>query len=181
MQENVIAKKYAMALAKACKNNTKELESAFHYFSEISKAFGLAKFSAIVYSHIITRDKKLELIKSFSAVSVDKNTQKLLELIVHNDRISLLPFVAREIKKILDSKANAYEAILYFKENVNESSLQNIKTRLGKKLGVALDITQKIDTSVDGIRLEVADLGIEVVFLRDRFMQDLQQSILKAI
>lgn len=179
MQENVIAKKYARALEKLVDSNG--LNECYEYFDEISKAFYVPKFSAIVYSHIISRSKKLELLKSFSAKKLNKNGERLLEILVQNDRISLLPFLSLELKRLIDSKKNEYSATLYFKENISEDSIKTIGSKLGKKLNTTLKITQKIDTSLDGIRLEVPDLGYEVIFLRDKFLHELQDSILKAI
>lgn len=179
MQENVIAKKYARALEKLVDSNG--LSECYEYYNEISKAFYVEKFSAIVYSHIISKAKKLELLKSFTTKKINKNGERLLEILVRNDRISLLPFLSLELKRLIDSKKNEYSATLYFKENVSEDSIKVIANKLGKKLKTTLNITQRIDTSLDGIRLEVPDLGYEVVFLKDRFLQDLQDSILKAI
>lgn len=172
MQEQVIAKKYAKALAKASQkaNDFSILQSAYKVYSEISVAFFVPKFKSIVYSHIISRDKKLALLKSLSSSDIKGISEKLLELIVDNDRISILPYVASEIKKIIDSKNNTYEATLYFRESVSKDSIDLIKEKLKHKLKVSLNITQKIDDSLDGIRLEADELGVEVVFLKDRIL-----------
>ncbi|RDU63450.1 F0F1 ATP synthase subunit delta [Helicobacter didelphidarum] len=179
MQGDVVARKYARALAKVCKSD--EIYQAYDFYNELGKVVALPKFRAIVYSHIISRIEKLNLLKSLVNLPHNQYANNLLELLVKNDRILLLPFIASELKKIINSKRNIYEAILSFRESVSEDSIRVIQEKLGKKLGVVLNIAQKLDNSFDGIYLEIPELGIEVAFLKDKFTQELQNFILKAI
>ncbi len=89
--------------------------------------------------------------------------------------------MALELKKIIDSRLNVYQATLYVKQELGQDSLLNIQDKLGRKLGTTLKVTQSIDPTLDGIKLEVTELGIEVAFLKHKFTQELQDFILKAI
>ena len=179
MQEHVIAKKYAKALANVC--SAEEIAQVYSLYATISQAFSINKFKEIVNSRIITNDKKLAFLHSLTDTTRSVHAERLLAILVRNDRISLLPFVMLELKKIIDSRLNVYQATLYAKQELNEASLANIQEKLSKKLNVTLQIIQKIDPSLDGIKLEVEELSIEVAFLKHKFTQELQDFILKAI
>lgn len=179
MQEHVIAKKYAKALAGVC--NTEEISQAHSIYAEISRAFNIDKFCNIVASPIISNEKKLAFLKSFINITPNIHVERLLEILVYNDRVILLPFLVLELKKIINIRSNVYQATLHVGQELDKSSLSNIESKLGKRLNTTLQITQNIEPKLDGIRLEVTELGIEVAFLKDKFTQELQDFILKAI
>lgn len=177
--ESIIAKKYAKALMRICNQDT--IRQVYVLYAEISTAFNIPKFNTIIHSYVISRESKLALLKSFVSSPMDTSAEKLLELLVKNDRISLLPFVVQELKRIINFQQNTYHANLYSKQELDADSLNNIGQKLGKKLGVVLQVHQVISDSIEGIRLEVVDLGIEIAFLRNKFIQELQDFILKKI
>lgn len=179
MQEHVIAKKYAKALASVC--NAENITQVHNIYAEINKMFAVSKFRDIVMSPIIDSTSKLTFLKSLVDITANPYAEKLLTILVKNDRIYLLPFVALELKKIIDSRLNVYQATLYVKQELGQDSLLNIQDKLGRKLGTTLKVTQSIDPTLDGIKLEVTELGIEVAFLKHKFTQELQDFILKAI
>lgn len=179
MQEHVIARKYAKALSSIC--NAEEISQAYNLYANISQFFSINKFKAIIASRIVSNDKKLTFLQSLIDTKNSVYAERLLKILVYNDRISILPFIALELKKIIDSRLNVYQATLYAKQPLHESALLNIQDKLGRKLGVTLHITQSVDTNLEGIRLEVTELSIEVAFLKHKFTQELQDFILKAI
>lgn len=179
MQRQVIAARYARALEQVC--NFDEIKSSYQIYNKISSAFHVVKFHTIMESNMVSKQKKLELIKSFVDTSFGTHAEKLLELLVKNDRISLIPFLTLELKKIIDSKQSVYNAILYSKEYLNAESLERIQNKLSKKLNITLNITQEIIPSMEGIALEVPDLCIQITFFKDRFIRELQDSILRTI
>lgn len=179
MQEHIIAKRYAKALASIC--SAEDVMLVYDIYATISQAFNMSKFRSIVNSRVITNEKKLAFLHSLTDIAKSVHAERLLAILASNDRISLIPFVALELKKIINSRINVYQGTLYIKQTLNEVDLLNIQDRLGKKLNVTLKITQKIDTSLEGIKLEVEELGIEVAFLKHKFTQELQDFILKAI
>lgn len=179
MQEHVIAKKYAKALAGIC--SEQEITSVYDIYSNISQAFSIEKFRTIVCSRIVSNDEKFAFLGSLANVARSKHAERLLSILIRNDRITLIPFVALELKKVIDSRLNVYQGTLYAKQALDTAELLNIQDKLGKKLKATLEIKQKIDPELDGIKLEVSDLGIEVAFLKHKFTQELQDFILKAI
>ena len=98
--ESIIAKKYAKALMRICNQDT--IRQVYVLYAEISTAFNIPKFNTIIHSYAISRESKLALLKSFVSSPMDTSAEKLLELLVKNDRISLLPFVVQELKRIIN-------------------------------------------------------------------------------
>ncbi len=179
MQENVIARKYAKALSSVC--STDELTEVYDSYAEISQAFSIKKFHYIINSRIISKDEKNSLVRSFLNRDISEYSARLLSILVDNNRISLLPFIVLEIKKIINSRKKIYNATLYVKAELDEVYVFKIQSNLSRKLGATLNVTQHIDSNIDGIRLEVIDLGIEISFLKNRFTQELKEFILKAV
>ena len=58
--------------------------------------------------------------------------------------------------------------------------MPNIAKSLSSRLNVNLDLRQE-RAAIDGIRLSVEDLGVEISFSKERFFTDLTNHILKAI
>ena len=85
-----------------------------------------------------------------------------------------------ELRKIIDSKRNVYEAILITSEKADEAIVHRIESNLSKKLGVSVVIVQELDQGIEGIRLYVPELSVEAVFLKDRFLKELKDYVLKS-
>lgn len=181
MQEVIVAKKYAKALADCC--NMQEITEIYNKCFSLESAFMVSKFSEIISSPIVSKESKLHLLHSLIESlyqKIDSKSEKLLSLLAENNRLSLIPTISAELKKIIDNKKSIYLATLYTKEQVANDTLQRIKINLEKKLHVSLEISQEISSNIDGIRLDIPDLGIEIMFLKNKFIQELQDFILKA-
>lgn len=178
MQEILIAKKYSKAIKKIC--NTTELREFYRIFSELSQAFAISKFEDIMYSHEIHKTSKHKLLMSMTSTNNTK-IHNLLNLLVLNGRVNIIPFLSKEIKKIIDSENNVYDAVLYIKEKTDENVLSNLSNSFSKKMNIGLNLSVHIDDEMDGIRLSVPDLGIEISFFKERFVEELCKHVLKAI
>ncbi|STO97249.1 F0F1 ATP synthase subunit delta [Helicobacter canis] len=174
--EEIIAKKYAHALIQCFKRD--ELEDLSNLFLQASQAFCVEKFRDMIHSPYMTKmEKKRLLIALFSD---DEQVGAFLDLLIENKRIDIIPFVSSILERYLRALDNSYKAILYAPKNLDSSTISNITDSLSAKLGVKLHIEQS-STKVDGIRLAVQDLGIEVSFLKERFFDDLRSHILRSI
>lgn len=182
MQDIVIAKRYAKALADC--SNIEQIVKTYDSYSCIQYAFESDKFSKAISSYIISREDKLKFIYSLIESiheRLDSKSKKLLSLLAENNRLNLIPIISKELKKIIDSKNNTYVATLITRETVDEAAIQKIKSKLEKRLNMNLEICQIINPNIDGICIDIHDLGIEITFLKHKFMRELQEFILKAI
>lgn len=174
--EEIIAKKYAQALIQYVSRD--DLERVSKLFSQASQAFSVEKFRDVIQSPYIGRMKKKELL--LSLFDGDEQLGAFLDLLIENNRVDIIPFIDSVLERYLRALQNSYKAVLYAPKNLDSDTIASIAKSLSAKLGVRLHIEQSA-TKVDGIRLVVQDLGIEVSFLKKRFFDDLKAHILRSI
>lgn len=180
MQEILVAKKYATSLISICSNE--ELNKFYEICSTIGIACHTIRFNDIIEAPHISNKEKLNFL--LSLLEIDKSNKKItnfLTLIVQNKRIRTLEFIAKELKSILDSKSNNYSGYLFVNEELDAKSINDLKLKLEKRLGIGLRIEQIVEKNFQGIKFNVLELGIEVSFSKNRFLQDLQEYVLQAI
>ncbi|TLD96030.1 F0F1 ATP synthase subunit delta [Helicobacter jaachi] len=170
-----IAKKYTQALI----NSSIKLDEMLNILKDLSSSLQDKKVMSIIASPFLNKTQKEQLLLE-SIGNVDVKIQNFFRLLVEEDRIQLIPYIAQELEKCLLARKKEYAATLVSKEELDSKTLDKIQASLAKKLGVKLSIKQKI-SGTDGIRLSVEDLGIEVSFSRERFSNDLKNHILKAL
>ena len=174
--EEIIAKKYAQALIKTYDNAT--LKKLTEVLCEACKAFEVEKFRDIIHSPYVSKAKKKDLL--LSLLDNQKEFANFVDLLIQNARIEIMPFIAEILQKHLRSLQNQHKAILYANKNLDSGTIDSIAKSLSHRLGAKLSIEQS-QAKIDGIRLVVEDLGVEISFLKKKFFDDLQSHILKAI
>lgn len=174
--EEIIAKKYAQALIKTYDNAT--LKRLSDVLCSACRAFELEKFRDIIHSPYVQKAKKKELLMSL--LENQKEFENFVDLLIQNSRIEIMPFIADILQKHLRSLQNQHKAVLYANKNLDSGTIDSIAKSLSNRLGAKLSIEQS-QAKIDGIRLVVDDLGVEISFLKKKFFDDLQSHILKAI
>lgn len=174
--EEIIAKKYANALIDI--HPIKKLKDIHASLDSISQAFSVDKCKEIIYSPYVSKKDKEKFV--LSLLDDDKDIKSFINVLAQNDRLDLIPFVTKALVKHFMSSEKTYEAILYTAKELDSASVTKIAENLSKKLGVVLTITQSI-VQIDGIKLVVEDLGVEISFLKERFLDNLKDHILKSI
>lgn len=172
---SIIAKKYTQALI--------DSGSDLHKALEILKGFSIMlkekKNADILASPFITKAQKEQLLLT-SIGKVDTKLENFFRLLAEADRILLIPYISNELEKRLLAQKREYAATLVTKEELDSKTLEKIQSALAKKLGVNLSIKQNL-SGIEGIKLSVEDLGIEISFSKERFSNDLKHHILKAL
>ena len=172
---NIISKKYTQALMDSGCDLDESL-SILKAFSSVLKSKNIAD---IIASPFLSKTQKEEFLLD-SLKNVDTKIQNFFRLIAQTDRILLIPYISNELEKRLLARKKEYAAVLVSKDELDTKTLEKIQDSLAKKLGVKLSIKQEL-SGIDGIKLSVEDLGIEVSFSKDRFSSDLKNHILKAL
>ncbi|BDB66979.1 hypothetical protein Hc94105_1181 [Helicobacter cinaedi] len=172
---NIISKKYTQALMDSGCDLDESL-SILKAFSSVLKSKNIAD---IIASPFLSKTQKEEFLLD-SLKNVDTKIQNFFRLIAQTDRILLIPYISNELEKRLLARKKEYVAVLISKDELDTKTLEKIQDSLAKKLGVKLSIKQEL-SGIDGIKLSVEDLGIEVSFSKDRFSSDLKNHILKAL
>ncbi|WP_066387650.1 F0F1 ATP synthase subunit delta [Helicobacter himalayensis] len=172
-----VAKKYIKALSESF--STKELEEIIPLFTKLSKVLAEKKVADLLYSPFMKSAQKEGLLLSVFD-TIDKRFENFLKLLVLENRIELLPSITEGLEKRLLAQKKQFVAILHTKDGLDSKTQELIAKSLSKKLNAELSIRQE-QASIDGIKLSVEDLGIEISFSKERFLQDLSAHILKAI
>ncbi|SQB98818.1 F0F1 ATP synthase subunit delta [Helicobacter fennelliae] len=173
--EEIIAKKYANALIKTYPQNI--LKNIFPSLCDISNALSIQKCQEIVHSPYITKQAKTDFILSLLK---HKESEIFIKILSQNNRIEIIPFITKALKKHFMDTEKKYEAILYVAQELDSATISTMTNNLSKKLNVDIAIKQCL-TKIDGIKLIVQDLGIEISFAKERFFENLKSHILKAI
>lgn len=174
---DLVAKKYTRAILATF--STKEVEEIVVLFAKFSKALEDKAVCDFIYSPFIDKTKKEELLLGIFGESEAK-FENLLKLLVRSNRISAIPEITKTLEKKILADKKHYVAVLKIKEELDSVTLQNIAKSLSSKLKVNLEVRQE-KAAIDGIRLSVEDLGVEISFSKERFFTDLTNHILKAI
>lgn len=174
----IVAKKYTQALMRSVKDPA-ELEADLQIFKDLSLVFKDKKVYDLLASPFLNKNQKESLVLGV----LDQSNRKIcnfVKLLNHSSRLLLIPHIALELEKRILALKKEYVAKLVSREELDSGTLQKIQASLANKLGVKLSIKQEL-SGLDGIKLSVEDLGIEVAFSKERFASDLKNHILKAI
>ena len=174
----LIAKRYVRALLSAL--DEEEIEIVAQKLSGLAKAFGDRKFSEIIVSPEVKKEKREALI--LEAVSKGSN-KKLVNFIktlgIHN-RFDLIPDIAVLIQKELQRRTNRYEGIVESMQKVEQKDLKELENALSKYVSATI-VLKPVKSDYNGIKVVVEDLGIEATYSKDRIASDMINHILKAL
>lgn len=174
----IIAKKYIKAIKEGA--DSVSIENISTLFSALADAFKDDKFKNIINNPNVSRDDKaailLDAVKSADSTAVNN----LIKLIVDKKRISVIPFLAEELRKEIAHSAKSYSGIVYSDNELDAKVMQDLSDGLGKKFDSKIELSfQKAD--FDGIKVDVEDLGVEIDFSKSRINEQMLEHIIKAI
>lgn len=176
----IIAKKYSKAIVENI--GFAELESFLKNFKKLAEPFYVKKFLDIVNSPCVSKDDKQDFLLQFA----DKkyaNFEKIknfIRLLAENNRLDAIPSICELLQANIDEQNNSYVGVLYLSKEGDSTSIDKIKKNLSERLNIDLDIQQRI-VDIEGIKLVIEDLDIEVSFSKEYFLSELKSHILKAI
>jgi len=172
-----IAKKYVNALVVSC--NDDQIRSISSALEEIVDAFKLPKFITIVQSPDVSVADKEALLISLVANSEIKFTN-FIKLLAHNNRLALIPLIAKELNYQLSLKENVFEGEVMSDFKITAAQLRTMEDNFGKKFNANIKLHAS-KRSYPGIKIALDDLGVEVSFSLERLKAQMSEHILKAI
>ncbi len=177
MQE-LIAKRYVKSLGEA--TGSESLVNIAEIFNAIAGSFSNDKFIAVMENpEVADADKESILLDAVKSANSDK-LNNFIKLLVENGRISIIPAMAEEMRKEIARSSKNYSGVVYSNEDVDAKTLSDLSTGLGKKVDATVELTF-IKSDYDGLKVEVADLDMEINFSKTRVNAQLVEHILKAI
>ena len=176
--EELVAKRYTKALNESLGSDA--LENTHALFSAIKTSFDNDTFVNIMQNpDVPNNDKESILLDAVKNAKSDK-INNFIKLLVEHKRIMVIPAIAEELRKTIANEKNSYDGFIYSDAQMDEASLQGIAAGLEKKLDAKINLTF-VKTDIDGIKVEVTDLGLEINFSKSRLASQIIDHILKAI
>ena len=176
--EELIAKRYVNALI----GSTTEKERAD--FSKVllamTDAFSDANVVEKLSSPLISNEAKTAMVVD-SLGNADNKLVNFIKIVGENGRLDLLPTIAKVLKQAIQAETNKYEGVVTTSKKLNSKELKKLQTSLSTYTnGANIKLTQEV-SDVDGIKVSVEDLGIEVNFSKQRVKEQLIDFITKSL
>ena len=173
--EELIAKRYAQALSSV----SKDVAADAAILNTLSEAIASDEVKTALTSPIIAGDKKTEMVLAALGKS-DASMTNFIKILGENKRLDLIPVVAKVLNKELQKASNEYEGVVKSANTLDDAALADLEATLQKYTGATVKLTQE-QTDLDGIRVAVDDLGIEVNFSKQRVKEQLIDFIKKSL
>jgi len=173
--EELIAKRYAQALSSV----SKDLPGIVEVLNVLSEAISSAEIKSTLISPIISSESKTEMI--LSALSDDDSTLvNFIKVLGENKRLDLIPAITKVLNTDQQRVSNEYEGVLKSTSSLDQAALADLEKTLEKYTGSKIKLTQE-KSDIEGLRVSVDDLGIEVNFSKQRVKEQLIDFIKKSL
>lgn len=169
--EALIAQKYAKAIF-ATKNNALILEFA-EVLNNLSSVFvGSKSIACTLNSPLLSDENKTKTISDALGSKVDVKVLNFIKLLGENKRLSLIPVISKIINAKLQKETNSYQGVIYSNKKLDKSEISQLEKTLSKHTGSTISL-KEIKSDIEGIKVSVDDLGIEVNFSKQRVKDQL--------
>ena len=173
--EELIAKRYAKALSLV----SNDIAGIVEVLNVLTEVIQTEEVKLALTSPLVADAKKTEMI--LSAVIDDDNTLvNFIKVLGENKRLELIPAIAKVLNADLQKESNQYEGVLKSSEKLGQDELSKLEKTLKTYTGSEIKLTQE-KTDLDGLRVSVDDLGIEVNFSKQRVKEQLIDFIKKSL
>jgi len=174
--EELIAKRYAHALTSVVSEMAEVLEA----LNSLSQAVSQVEVQTTLTSPIISNAQKTEMILATLGKDTDASLINLIKILGENKRLNLIPAITKVLNSDQQRLSNSYEGIVKSNTSLDEKSLVELEETLKKYTGSSIKLTQE-KTDLEGLRVSVDDLGIEVNFSKQRVKEQLIDFIKKSL
>jgi len=176
--EELIAKRYVQALLSLTK--AEDRDDLADTLNSLSASLLDNKISEMIASPIISSDLKVNTILQSLGKDVDSKFINFIKILGENKRLSLIPVISTIVNAQIQKELNEYSGIIKSRESLDEASIGELEDTLKRYTGSTIKLTQE-DSTLDGLRVEVEDLGIEVNFSKERVKEQLIDFIKKSL
>ncbi len=174
--EELIAKRYAKAFSSA----KKDLKQSLKLLNILSEAICDDKIQKVLASPIVPNQQKTQLLLSVLQDTSDTMLINFIKILGENKRLELIPAITKVLNAEEQKASNVYQGTLKSKEALDEKALDSLEATLKKYTGSNIKLIQQ-KSELDGIRVSVDDLGIEVNFSKQRVKEQLIDFIKKSL
>jgi len=175
--EELIAKRYVNALSEVATSEQKtEYSEVLNTIAELLKEEKMVE--RLTSPLISSADKTAFVLEGIKGA--DSNLENFIKILGENDRLNLIPTIAKTLNQELQKESNEYEGVVTSSNALSEADLEDLQNSLKTYTGSTIKLTQT-QSDIEGIRVAVEDLGIEVNFSKQRVKEQLIDFITKSL
>lgn len=174
--EELIAKRYAQALTSV----STDISGVLEVLNALAEALGSSEVKSALTSPIVSSEKKTEMILAAVGENAGGSLINFIKILGENNRLYLIPAIAKVLNAEQQRISNQYEGVVKSASSLNEASLNTLEETLKKYTGATIKLKQE-QSDLDGLRVLVDDLGIEVNFSKQRVKEQLIDFIKKSL
>jgi F-type H+-transporting ATPase subunit delta len=171
----MLVRKYVEALFLSL--NKDEILEIYKALQKLSLIVKNSKFILIVKSPLLNIDEKIEVLKNISECENSKFLN-FLRILLENKRIDLLKDIYKSFDALVSKSLNHYNGKV--EGEISGATLKAIEEKLSKKFNAVIKLSlEKKD--INGIKIFVDVLNVEISIDENRIKNDIISNILKAI
>lgn len=174
----LVAKRYAKALMEI--DSGKKLDAFIDALEGVSSALETPKAKEIIASPLVSAKDKVSLITKSLGEKADPLLNELIKVMGEKGRLGLIPELTAILKFEKKKESNSFIGYVESRDALDTSSLKNLEDALSRHSGAEITLKQ-IESDLNGIKVEVEDLGLELNFSKDRIKASLLDYIQKAL
>jgi len=172
----MVVEKYTKALMEALENDD-EIVEVYEAIARLALISKDEKFILIVKSPVLSIDEKVKIL---SEIAECKNEKFLnfIRILLENKRMDLIKEIHQSLYEKVSNYFKTYAG--WVEGKISEPTLSAIEEKLSKEFNANIKLQLK-ERELNGIKVFVDVLNVEVSIVEDRIKQELLNTILKAI
>jgi F-type H+-transporting ATPase subunit delta len=174
----LVAKKYAKALLAI---DGLSIESVIEQLKSVAEVIkNNSNVQEFLNSPLTSKKNKFEALVTPLKDKLDSKVYNLLSLMSEKGRLSLIPDLVDILDKELQAKTGLYTGVVESSDKIDKSMIKKLEKKLSaySNANVKLEVKK---SDIDGIKVEVSDLGLELNFSKESVKKALLDEIRKAL
>ena len=159
--EELIANRYVNALVDM--TSAEQRTEFSEILTAIAGLFSDESVAEMLTSPLVSAEQKTSFVLDGLGEGSDVKLQNFIKIIGENGRLDLLPTIAKKLNQAIQKETNEYEGVVTSSNTLGDAELAELETSLKTYTGSTIKLTQ-VQSDLDGIKVSVDDLGIEVNF-----------------
>ncbi len=174
----LVAKRYAKALMEI--DAGKKIESFIDVLDGVASALKDPKAKEMIASPLVSASDKISLITESLGNKADPVLLQLIKIMGEKERLGLIPELASILKFEKKKESNSFVGKVESRNALDKAELKSLEEALSKHSGAVIKLEQ-VKSDLNGVKVEVEDLGLELSFSKDRVKTALLDYIQKAL
>ena len=174
----LVAKRYAKALMEI--DGGKKVDTFIASLSAVASALKEPKAQEIIASPLVSAEEKISLITEALGKKADPALAALVRVMGEKGRLGLIPELTAILQFEKKKESNSFVGRVESRNALDAEELKSLEKALSKHSGAHI-VLEQVRTDLNGVKVEVEDLGLELNFSKDRVKTALLDYIQKAL